>query len=148
MSIRSIILPWAVALILLLAGCAAAPVNVDSETGAAVRGHDVVAYFTRGEAVPGAVEYSTRWRGAEWRFASADHRARFRANPERYAPAYNGFCAWAMSEDRLAPGEPAYWDIHDGRLYLNCNQRAQDNWQADRERLRERADRNWAGFGG
>jgi YHS domain-containing protein len=139
---------WPAALILMLSGCVAAPVNVDQATGAAVRGHDMVAYHTRGEAVPGSAEYSTRWRGAEWRFASAEHRQRFEADPERYAPAYNGFCAWAMSEDRLVPGEPEYWEIHAGRLFLNCNQRAQDTWEAERDTRMERADRNWAAMGG
>jgi hypothetical protein len=40
-------------------------------------------------------KYEVKWKDAKWRFASAEHRDFFEANPEKYAPRYGGYCAWA-----------------------------------------------------
>ena len=80
--------------------------QVNAEGGIAVRGTDVVAYATQGRPVAGRAEFAHAWRGATWRFASAAHRDLFAADPERYAPAYGGFCAYAVSEGYTAPDRP------------------------------------------
>lgn len=49
---------------------------------AAVRGYDVVAYFTQAKPVEGKRDFSHKWNNAEWRFASAANRDLFAANPE------------------------------------------------------------------
>lgn len=131
----------------LAAGCAGKPVRTD-DNGVAAYGHDVVAYYTEGRAIEGSAAYSHRWRGARWHFATPEHRDLFAGNPERYAPAFGGWCAWAMSEGRLVAGDPEYWAIHDDRLYFNCNQAAQDNWDADRDGNIERAAEHWPGIAG
>ena len=51
---------------------------------AAIRGYDVVAYFTQGKPVEGKSDYSHKWNNTSWRFASAAHRDLFAANPEKY----------------------------------------------------------------
>ena len=66
--------------------------------GQAIRGYDPVAYFTEGRPVEGRAEFKHDWNGATWQFASAEHRALFAENPERYAPQYGGYCAWAVSQ--------------------------------------------------
>lgn len=144
---RSITYPIAALLGLLLAGTAHAsgPVYTGWTSNLAVDGHDVVAYFTEGEPVEGSAEYSIEWNGAEWRFASAEHLERFRADPERYAPAYGGFCAYAVAKDDTWAGDPQHWAIHDGRLYLNYNADVQTRWDADREAYITAADDNWPG---
>lgn len=136
-----------VLLLALLAACTGSPVD-DAGERLAVEGYDVVAYFTEGEATPGSPEHTATWQGAVWRFASARHRRMFRADPERYAPAYRGHCAWAMSQGRLADGRPQYWAIHEGRLYMNCNAEVHARWLDRREALIEAADREWARRGG
>ncbi len=135
-----------VAMLALLLACAAhasGPVHTGWFSNVAVDGHDVVAYFTRGEPVEGSTEHSTEWNGAEWRFASAEHLERFRADPERYAPAYGGFCAYAVAEGSTAAGNPEHWAIHDDRLYLNYDAEYQARWEADREAYIAAADENW-----
>ncbi len=129
---------------LLPAAAQAAQVNADG--GVAVRGTDVVAYVTQGQPVPGRAEFSHAWRGATWRFASAAHRDLFAADPERYAPAYGGFCAFAVSEGYTAPIDPAAWKIVDGRLYLNYNQSVQRRWERDIPGRISSADANWPGL--
>ncbi|MBR0674325.1 YHS domain-containing (seleno)protein [Neoroseomonas soli] len=122
----------------------AAQVNV--EDGVAVRGTDVVAYFTEGRAIAGNPRFTTPWRGATWRFASAAHRDLFAAEPERYAPAYGGFCAYAVSEGYTAPIDPAAWRIVDGRLFLNYDRAVQRRWERDIPGRIARADANWPGL--
>ncbi len=114
-----------------------------SNTGAG--GYDVVSYFEQQQAVPGSSNLTSEYQGATWRFSSAEHLARFEANPERYAPAYGGYCAWAVSQGYLAKGDPRHWTIVDDRLYLNFSQSVQDTWLQDTEGFIQQADRNWPG---
>ncbi len=65
-------------------------VNTD-EFGIAIQGYDTVAYHTEERAVKGKSEFSFKWNGAVWHFASTEHRALFAASPDRYAPKYGGF---------------------------------------------------------
>ena len=114
-----------------------------SRSGVAVEGVDVVAYFTKGEATSGRAEFSHDWRGATWRFASAEHRDLFAANPERYAPQYGGYCAFAVAHGSTAGIDPEAWSIVDDKLYLNLSPSIQRRWNAKRDRFIEQANRNW-----
>jgi YHS domain-containing protein len=59
--------------------------------GVALDGYDVVAYFTDGKPTKGDSDFSTEWKGAEWRFANAAHLEAFKTDPEKYAPQYGGY---------------------------------------------------------
>ncbi|HWT09971.1 MAG TPA: YHS domain-containing (seleno)protein [Roseomonas sp.] len=117
--------------------------RLNAEDGIAVRGTDVVAYVTEGRPVPGSAAFAHVWQGATWRFASAANRDRFAADPDRHAPAYGGFCAYAVSEGYTAPIDPAAWRIVDGRLYLNYDRSVQRRWARDIPGRIARADANW-----
>jgi hypothetical protein len=119
------------------------PVFVDGD-GLAIRGYDPVAYFEEARPVRGLEAWNFRWRDAVWLFASAEHRDAFGADPERYAPEYGGFCAYAMSLGRQAPIDPDAWDVVDGRLFLNYSPGVRRDWLKNRDERIERADRNWA----
>ncbi len=112
----------------------------------AVSGYDTVAYFTQGEAVKGDEQFSTEWRGAEWRFSSADHLAAFKESPEDYAPQYGGYCAYAAASNRAVRTDPQAWKIHNGKLYLNFNKRVQKDWLQDIDGYITKADKNWPGL--
>jgi hypothetical protein len=121
---------------------ALAPVN-QTWRGVAIDGYDPVAYFTEGRPVEGSSEHALEWMGATWRFASVGNRARFAADPERFAPRYGGYCAWAVSQGRTADVDPEAWSIVDGRLYLNYSLDVQATWEADRASHIRQADENW-----
>lgn len=123
---------------------AAEPPVFTDRAGLAIRGFDPVAYFEEGKAVPGLEEFSFRWRDAEWRFASEASRDAFAGSPERYAPQYGGFCAYAMSFGSRAPIDPEAWDIVEGRLFLNKSRGVRKDWLEDRDGNIERADGHWA----
>lgn len=126
---------------------APAPANagmtVYTAGGAAIEGYDPVAYFTDGKPVKGKAELSHDWMGVTWRFASAEHRDAFAAEPEKYAPQYGGFCAWAVSQGYTAQIDPAAWRIEGGKLYLNYSPSVQARWAQDIPGNIGKADRNW-----
>jgi YHS domain-containing protein len=118
------------------------PINSTSE-GIAIKGYDPVAYFTVQRPVKGSEEYEYSWKGAVWLFASAEDRDLFRADPEKYAPKYGGYCAYAVSQGKLADIDPASWTVFQRRLYLNLNKDVQNLWARDMEEYIRRADENW-----
>lgn len=59
--------------------------------GLAVKGYDVVAYFTMGKPIKGKSAFSHEWSDATWRFSSQEHLDLFKASPEKYAPQYGGY---------------------------------------------------------
>ncbi len=117
-------------------------VNTDGR-GLAIEGYDPVAYFTDKKPVKGAEQFRTTYMGAVYQFASADHKRLFDASPERYAPQFGGYCAYAASIDRISPISPEYWEVVDGRLLLQHNQRAWDAWHKDATNNLVKADHNW-----
>jgi len=117
--------------------------RIYQEDGVAISGADPVAYFELGEARQGEAEHSYQWRGAEWRFINADHRERFADDPEKYAPEYGGWCAWAAAQGHAASTTPEAWKIVEGDLYLNYNANIQAKWERDIEGFIEKADANW-----
>ena len=118
------------------------PVN-QSFFGVAIEGHDPVAYHRDGRPTKGSQDHVHEWMGAKWRFASAENRDRFAADPERYAPAYGGYCAYAVSKGTTAGIDPQAWRIVDGRLYLNLSPAVQALWEQDIPRHVRQADENW-----
>ncbi|MEO0820252.1 MAG: YHS domain-containing (seleno)protein [Pseudomonadota bacterium] len=111
--------------------------------GTAIDGTDPVAYFTESRPVEGSSDYTHDWNGATWRFSSAENRDLFAANPEKYAPQYGGYCAWAVSQGYTASTDPDAWAIVDGKLYLNYNQSVQTRWEKDVPGHIASANGNW-----
>ena len=120
-----------------------APVYADSS--GAIRGYDPVAYFTQSRPVKGSREFTHPWKGATWRFASAENRDRFAAAPEKYAPQYGGYCAYGVASGYAVKIEPEAWSVVDGKLYLNYDRSVQKSWQADVPGYIRKADANWPG---
>ncbi|MEW6131411.1 MAG: YHS domain-containing (seleno)protein [Acidobacteriota bacterium] len=121
------------------------PVNkVDGNL--ALKGYDVVAYFTEGKAVEGATEFTYDWQGARWQFVNAANREAFMQAPEKYAPQFGGYCAWAVGHGYTANGDPTAWKIVNGKLYLNYNQKVKEKWEQDEANLIKQGDENFPGF--
>ena len=91
----------------------------------------------------GSAEQKLEWNGAVWRFASAEHRALFEREPAKYAPAYGGYCAWAVAHGYTADTDPEAWAIVDGRLYLNYNAKVKEKWRQDVPGHIAKGDANW-----
>jgi YHS domain-containing protein len=111
----------------------------------AIKGYDPVAYFTDGKPVEGKQEFAYEWKGAKWFFANAEHRDQFKASPEKYAPQYGGYCAYAVANGKTADIDPKAWKIVNGKLYLNYDLDVQKKWQTDIPGYIDKANKNWPG---
>ena len=117
--------------------------EVNAPAGLAVGGYDPVAYFRDGKPVRGDGHYQLSFKGAVWRFASGETLRQFQKRPDAFAPQFGGYCAWAVSQHYLAPGDPRQWKIVEGKLYLNANARAKELWEADQDAAIVRGHANW-----
>jgi YHS domain-containing protein len=98
--------------------------------GVGAGGYDVVSY-TQGGPKKGDAKFAADYDGAKWYFASAENMKAFEASPGKYAPAFGGYCAYAVANGVTAKGDPLLWKIVGGRLYLNLNKQAQKSWNDD-----------------
>jgi YHS domain-containing protein len=130
-------------MLLLLIGSSYVASGTSAEDEVAIKGYDAVAYFNAGRALKGSQSFTFRWHGMTWHFATRANRDLFAASPEKYAPQYDGYCAWAMTEARLAKTDPEVWKIIDGKLYLNCSQEAYEKWSKDIPGHIKKADAIW-----
>lgn len=127
-----------------LAGAARADMAVfSSQGGVAIGGYDAVAFFEHGAAEQGRRSNAVMWKGVVWRFASAGNQARFESNPRAYAPAFGGYCAYAMSQGQVHSGDPRIWAIVDGELFLLNNRRVHQLWQADKVQMIADGHSHW-----
>jgi YHS domain-containing protein len=127
----------------LLTGFGGTAQEVSATPDIAIKGYDTVAYFQEGQALKGSEAFSFEWHSLTWYFLSKEHKNLFALNPEKYAPQYDGYCAWAMTEKRKAITDPEVWKIVDGRLYLNCSKAAYEKWSKDIPGNIKKADANW-----
>jgi YHS domain-containing protein len=117
-------------------------INVDAN-GLALKGIDPVAYFSAAAATPGKAEFKAQHQGATYWFATAANRDAFVANPDKYAPAFGGFCAMGVAMQKKLDVDPNAWRVVDGRLYLNVNKDVQKRWLDDVPGNIATADRSW-----
>lgn len=114
-----------------------------SQDKLAVKGYDVVAYFTDAKPEEGKPEYAANHDGKMYRFSSAAHKEMFVSDPEKYLPQYDGYCAFGASKGHKAAVDPKSWAIVDGKLYLNSSAGAQKAFDKDRAAAIKEADQNW-----
>jgi YHS domain-containing protein len=134
--------------LLLLTGFGGIAAGQSPAAVAAIKGYDTVAYFKDGKALKGNESFTFQWHNMTWHFATKENRDLFAASPEKYAPQYNGYCAWALTESRKAITDPEVWKIVDGKLYLNCSQAAYEKWSKDIPGNIKKADENWLKLSG
>lgn len=122
-------------------------------SGFAVSGYDVVAFFDKEQnpvgkrqpaPTPGRADITAEWNGATFAFASEANRDRFLADPAAFAPAFDGHCAFGVAKGGKVPGDPHYWRVVDGTLYLNLQQSVATMWEEDIPGQIDVAEANWS----
>jgi YHS domain-containing protein len=109
-----------------------------------LRGHDVVAYFTQAQTVPGSAQYRTEFEGVTYFFSSADHLAQFQREPSRYQPAYHGYDASRMVYALPEAADPAVWRNIDGRIFLFADAASKAAFELDLAGNIALADKYWS----
>ena len=76
-----------------------------------INGYDPVAYFTDGKPVKGNGYHVADYEGVIYVFADKKNRKMFEANPEKYIPAYGGYCAYGVAVGKKFIADPEVWRI-------------------------------------
>lgn len=122
------------------------------DTGFAASGYDVVAYFglaqnpvgtSQPAGVPGDAAITADYNGATFAFSSVENKAAFEADPAKFAPQYDGHCAYGVAKGGKVPGNPNLWRVVDDKLYLNITKNVVGFWEEDIPGNLTLAQDNW-----
>ena len=106
-------------------------------------GHDVVSYFTDGRHQMGSPAHKSVHKGVTFRFASAEHKKLFDAEPAKYIPQYGGYCANGIAYGIPWGGDADTWRIIDGKLYIFGGAGSRDAFLLDAKANAALADKYW-----
>jgi YHS domain-containing protein len=119
-------------------------VNTGYFDGVAVKGYDMVAYFTERRPMKGSEKFSYEWLGTPWHFANAKHRELFISDPTKYTPQYGGYCVGEVAFNGVTFNiDPEAWAIIDGKLYLAYSKEFMDKFKAHPSDFLANAEANW-----
>ena len=102
-----------------------------------------MSYFTEGKPEKGSSEFTFAFDDTNYWFKSAEHRAKFAADPERYAPQFDGYCAVQLSRGHKVEADPEAWTITNGKLYVFSGKRGVPIFQQQTAGIVEKAGENW-----
>ncbi|MEM7411094.1 MAG: YHS domain-containing (seleno)protein [Myxococcota bacterium] len=109
----------------------------------AVSGYDVVSFQTGEKPLRGNGNHVAVHDGATYLFVNDANKRTFEKDPERYAPAYGGYCAYGVAVGKKFVGDPDVWKVVDDRLYLNLDTKIQETWSKDISGNIRKADGQW-----
>ena len=118
----------------------------------AISGYDPVSYFPEGggKGKEGKKKIETVYRGVRYRFRNEQNKKAFLLTPERFEPAYGGWCSYAMSQGKRVEVDPDSFVIQEGRLLLFYDGFLSDtrkSWKKEGpEKLMPIADAEWTKF--
>ncbi len=108
-----------------------------------LHGVDPVAFIEIGNRIQGTAAYTAVHDGVAYYFATEANMEAFEDTPERYVPAFGGFCAYGVSVGKKFDGDPQYAAIFEGRLYVFVNEEILRLFQEDRAGTISSAETNW-----
>ena len=120
--------------------------EIFSPDGVALKGYDVVAFFTEHMPVKGYDSLKLERNKTLWYFSSQQNLDSFKADTVKYIPQYGGYCAFGASRGYKAPTEVDTWTILDNKLYFNYNQAVKQTWDKEPKVYIKLADEKWPSF--
>jgi YHS domain-containing protein len=124
-------------------GGGAAAQTVAPANRVALKGYDPVSYFTDGKPEKGSSEFTFAFDDTTYWFQSAEHRDKFAANPEHFAPQFDGYCAVQLSRGRKVEADPEAWTITNGKLYVFSGKRGVPIFHKQPVAIAAKASENW-----
>jgi hypothetical protein len=109
----------------------------------ALSGYDPIAYFIDGKPAKGSPEFWYAFDDVVYLFRSAQHRETFAADPERYAPQYDGYCAGGISKGYKVEPDPEAWIVANGKLFVFQFQDRVPMFRKTIEEVSTTANKNW-----
>jgi YHS domain-containing protein len=124
--------------------------NFNIKKNLALEGYDPVSYFDH-HPKEGIENLSFSFKGITYLFSSQANLSKFKASPDKYEPAYGGWCAYAMGETgEKVKVDPETFKILDGKLYLFYNfwgNNTLEEWNKSEKALKIKGDQNWKKIG-
>lgn len=106
-------------------------------------GYDLVSYRTGEKPLRGNGNHVAVQDGVTYLFINQKNRERFETDPDKYLPAYGGYCAYGVALGKKFVGDPDVWAVINGRLYLNLDNKIQGLWNKDVPGFIKEADTKW-----
>lgn len=120
--------------------------NFNVKKNIALEGYDPVSFFLNGPE-EGDEDITYTYKGITYYFVNAANLAKFKLSPEKYEPAYGGWCAYAMGDTgEKVKVDPETFKIVDGKVYLFYNfwgNNTLKDWDKNEKQLKAKADQNW-----
>ena len=116
-----------------------------------IEGFDPVSYITENKASKGLKKFSQTFKGIKILFKSKENKELFLKKPQKFIPAYNGWCAYAMASDGdLVEVDPKSFKVIEGKTYLFynglwANTLKKWNKKEDSQQIKK-ADKNWISY--
>jgi YHS domain-containing protein len=107
-------------------------------------GYCPVAYLVMEKSVKGDAKYSSTYEGKTYYIANADAKKMFDADPKKYLPKYDGYCATAVAMGKLIESDPQLFSVYNGATYLFSNKMAKESFDKDPKMTIKNADKNYA----
>lgn len=114
-------------------------------------GYDLLSYRTGEKPVRGNGNHIAVHEGVTYLFVSEENRKMFERNPDKCLPAFGGYCAYldarstggTVSVGKKFVGDPDVWQIVDGQLYVNLDNKIKGLWIEDVAGNIKKANNNW-----
>ena len=122
------------------------PSTANIRDGVMLYGYDPVTYFTSANPAKGKKEIRATVDGLTYQFATEDNKKLFTADPQKYRPQYQGWCATAVAGGYKYDIDPENFKVTDGKLYLfykGWKGDAKKDWVKNEPDSIKKADQNW-----
>lgn len=107
------------------------------------RGYDLTTFFSSEKPAHGTGHHVATYDGVDYLFTSDENKKAFEANPQKFLPAFGGYCAFGASVGKKFVADPDVYDIVDNKLYFNLDTKIRAIWAKDIAGNIQKAETNW-----
>ena len=114
--------------------------------GVMLYGYDPVSYYGSQKPLKGNPAIKAEVKGLTYYFSSEENKKTFSADPKKYEPQYEGWCATAVAKGYKYDIDPENYKVTDGKLYLfykGWKGDAKKDWVKDEPASIKEAESNW-----
>ena len=109
----------------------------------ALDGYCPVCYIAAGKANKGTKEFQSTYEGKTYYFVSDATKKMFEAEPTKWLPQFDGYCAFGVALGKKFETDPTVFTVVGGKVYLNKNKSIGEKFVQDQDKLIMDAHKNW-----
>lgn len=133
-------------LFMIFASLSYADTTANLRKGVMLYGYDPISYFTSEKPLKGSPTIKAEVNGLTYQFANEANKKLFVADPKKYEPQYEGWCATAVAKGYKFDIDPENYKVTDNKLYLfykGWRGDAKKDWVKDEPGSIKSADSKW-----